>query len=286
MPEGHPNQSKYPSISTENSIPFLLPSYRGENFIKDAKALLKKEEIKEKGLEKLLDLEMPLISVLSDMEMEGIGVDVAFFSQMSEELSNRLNELEKEIYVIADEVFNINSTQQLSDVLFKTMGLPTEGLKKTKSGYYSTAASVLEELKKFDEDGIIKALLEYRELGKLKSTYVDALPNMVNEMDGRIHTSFNQTGAITGRLASSNPNLQNIPIRSEAGVRIREAFVAEAGCRLLSADYSQIELRILAHCSDDSILIKAFTEDEDVHTRTALEVFQVLQFLLLQKLLA
>ena len=233
------------------------------------------EEIKEKGLEKLLDLEMPLISVLSDMELEGIGVDVAFFSQMSEELSNRLNELEKEIYVIADEVFNINSTQQLSDVLFKTMGLPTEGLKKTKSGYYSTAASVLDGLKQFDEDGIIKALLEYRELGKLKSTYVDALPQMVNETDGRIHTSFNQTGAITGRLASSNPNLQNIPIRSDVGQKIRRGFVALPGHKFFACDYSQVELRILAHVSQDEALLNAFREGQDVHATTAAVVYGI-----------
>lgn len=233
------------------------------------------EEIEEKGLEKLLDLEMPLISVLSDMEMEGIGVDVDFLRKMSEDLTNRLNELEKEIYLIADEIFNINSTQQLSDVLFKNIGLPTEGLKKTKSGYYSTAANVLEDLKKFDESGIINAILEYRELGKLKSTYVDALPEMVNEADGRIHTSFNQTGAITGRLASSNPNLQNIPIRSEVGQQIRRGFVALPGHQFLACDYSQVELRILAHVSQDEALLNAFREGQDIHSTTAAAVYGI-----------
>ncbi len=232
-------------------------------------------EIKEKGLEKLLDLEMPLITVLSDMEMEGIGVDVAFLRQMSKELDTRLNELEKEIYVIAGEIFNINSTQQLSDILFKKMGLPTEGLKKTASGYYSTAANVLEELKKFDNSGIIQVILEYRELGKLKSTYVDALPEMVNKNDGRIHTSFNQTGAITGRLASSNPNLQNIPIRSEVGQQIRRGFVALPGHKFFACDYSQVELRILAHVSQDEALLNAFREGQDVHATTAAAVYSI-----------
>ena len=232
-------------------------------------------EIEEKGLEKLLDLEMPLIAVLSSMEMEGIGVDVDFLHNMSKELSNRLGELEKEIYVIAEEVFNINSTQQLSDVLFKTIGLPTEGLKKTKSGHYSTAASVLDDLKKFDDSGIINAILEYRELGKLKSTYVDALPSMVNETDGRIHTSFNQTGAITGRLASSNPNLQNIPIRSEVGQQIRRGFVARPGHQFFACDYSQVELRILAHISQDEALLNAFREGQDIHSTTAAAVYGI-----------
>lgn len=232
-------------------------------------------EIKAKGLEKLLDLEMPLITVLSDMEMEGIGVDVAFLRQMSKELDTRLNELEKEIFVIADEIFNINSTQQLSDVLFKHMALPTEGLKKNKSGYYSTAANVLEGLKQHDDSGIINAILEYRELGKLKSTYVDALPEMVNKTDGRIHTSFNQTGAVTGRLASSNPNLQNIPIRSDIGQQIRRGFVAKPGHKFFACDYSQVELRILAHVSQDEALLNAFREGQDVHATTAAAVYGI-----------
>lgn len=231
-------------------------------------------EIKEKGLEKILELEMPLITVLSDMEMAGIGVDVDFMHQMSQELNTRLNELEKEIFVIADEVFNINSTQQLSDVLFKGMGLPTEGLKKTKSGYYSTAANVLDGLKQHDDSGLINAILEYRELGKLKSTYVDALPEMVSA-DGRIHTSFNQTGAITGRLASSNPNLQNIPIRSDVGQQIRRGFVAKPGHKFFACDYSQVELRILAHVSQDAALLEAFREGQDVHATTAAAVYGI-----------
>ncbi|MBK8984753.1 MAG: DNA polymerase I [Chloroflexi bacterium] len=232
-------------------------------------------EIKEKGLEKILDLEMPLIEVLSDMEQQGIGVDVPFFRQMSQELAARLDALEKEIHEIAAEPFNINSTQQLSDILFKKLGLPIEGLKKTSSGYYSTAADVLEALAPADQWGIVKVLLEYRELGKLKSTYVDALPEMVNPDDGRIHTSFNQTGAITGRLASSNPNLQNIPIRSDVGQQIRRGFVARPGWQFLACDYSQVELRILAHVCQDEALLAAFRADQDVHRTTAAAVYNI-----------
>ncbi|MFQ5419687.1 MAG: DNA polymerase I, partial [Anaerolineae bacterium] len=206
-------------------------------------------EIREKNQEEILRLEIPLIPVLSQMEQAGIGVDLDFFRQMSQELAARLKALEAEIFDIAGEPFNVNSTQQLSDVLFKKLMLPTEGLRKTKSGHYSTAANVLEDLKKVDDSGMVQAITEFRELGKLKSTYVDALPEMVNRNDGRIHTSFNQTGAITGRIASNSPNLQNIPIRSEVGQQIRRGFVARSGWLFLAADYSQVELRILAHIS-------------------------------------
>lgn len=234
-----------------------------------------RQEIKEKNLEKILELELPLIPVLSAMEQAGIGVDLDFFRQMSTELARDLQQLEEKIFDIAGEPFNVNSTQQLSDILFKKLKLPTEGLKKTRSGYYSTAAGVLEELKPLDETGIINAILEYRELGKLKSTYVDALPEMVNPKDGRLHTSFNQTGAVTGRLASSSPNLQNIPIRSEVGQQIRRGFVARDGWRFLAADYSQVELRILAHISQDEALLRAFRNDQDVHSMTAAAVFNI-----------
>ncbi len=233
------------------------------------------EEIAEKGLEKLLDLEIPLIPVLSAMEKEGIGVDAAFFQQMSQELAVRLLELETEIHKIAGSPFNINSTQQLSDVLFKKLGLPHEGLKKLKSGHFSTAANVLESLKEADPSGIIAAILEFRELGKLKSTYVDALPTMINAKTGRIHTSFNQTGAITGRIASNNPNLQNIPIRSKVGQQIRRGFVARPGWIFLTADYSQVELRVLAHISQDEALLEAFRQDQDIHSTTAAAVYGV-----------
>ncbi len=232
-------------------------------------------EIKEKGLEALLDMEMPLITVLSDMEQSGIGVDVTFLRQMSQDLAARLLQLEKTIYDIAGEPFNINSTQQLSDVLFNKLDLPREGLKKTKSGHYSTAANVLEELKNVDESGIIEAITEQRELTKLKNTYVDALPEMVNPDTGRIHTSYNQTGAVTGRIASNSPNLQNIPIRSDVGQQIRRAFVAKPGHLFVAADYSQVELRILAHISQDEALLRAFRQDQDIHRTTAAAVYSI-----------
>ena len=237
-----------------------------------------KKEIEEKGLAKILDLEMPLIPVLSAMEQEGIGVDSDFFQKMSQELDVRLRQLEAQIHEIAGEPFNINSTQQMSDILFKKLGYPVEGLKKTRSGFYSTAANVLESLKATDQEkktGMITSILEYRELGKLKSTYVDALPELVNAEDGRIHTSFNQTGAITGRIASSNPNLQNIPIRSEVGQQIRRGFVAKPEHIFLAADYSQVELRILAHVSQDAALLEAFRQDQDIHSTTAAAVYSI-----------
>lgn len=234
-----------------------------------------RNEIQEKGLDQVLALEMPLIPVLTAMEQAGIGVDITFLRQMSQDLDARLQTLERDIHQIAGEPFNINSTQQLSDVLFKKLGLSVEGLRKTSSGYYSTAAHVLEELQDADKTGIVRALLEYRELGKLKSTYVDALPQMINAQTGRIHTSFNQTGAVTGRLASSAPNLQNIPIRSEVGQQIRRGFVARPGWLFLAADYSQVELRILAHASQDEALLAAFRQDQDIHRTTAAAVYSI-----------
>jgi DNA polymerase-1 len=232
-------------------------------------------EIKEKGVEKILELEMPLVEVLSTMEQTGVALDVDFFQEMSQQLKLRLAMLESEIHEIAGGPFNINSTQQLSDVLFKRLDLPHEGLKRNKSGHYSTAANVLEGLKASDSTGIIKAIGEYRELRKLKSTYVDALPQMVNPQTGRIHTSFNQTGAVTGRIASNSPNLQNIPIRSEVGQQIRKGFITEPGWLFLAADYSQVELRILAHISQDESLLRAFHQDQDVHRTTAAAVYGV-----------
>ncbi len=234
------------------------------------------EEVKANGQEKLLaDLEMPLIPVLAAMEKEGVGVDVPFFRKMSKELNQRLRELEEKIYHIAGEDFNINSTQQLSDILFLKLKLPHEGLRKTKSGHYSTAADVLSDLKVLDETGIIEALQEFRELGKLKSTYVDALPEMVNKDSRRIHTSYRQTGAVTGRLASNSPNLQNIPIRTEAGQEIRRGFISRPGWVFLAADYSQVELRVLAHISQDEALLEAFRQDQDIHRTTAAAVYGI-----------
>jgi len=233
------------------------------------------EEIKQKRLGKILDLEMPLVEVLSALEQAGVLLDTAYFADLSIDLQQRLLTLEQEIFEIAGTHFNINSTQQISDVLFKKLDLPHEGLKKTKSGHYSTAANVLEDLKKVDTTGIVSALVEYRELGKLKSTYVDALPAMVNPKTGRIHTSYNQTGAVTGRIASSNPNLQNIPIRSKEGQKIRRGFVTDEGWFFLAADYSQVELRVLAHISQDEALLEAFRQDQDIHRTTAAAIFGV-----------
>ncbi|MDT8307130.1 MAG: DNA polymerase I, partial [Anaerolineae bacterium] len=232
-------------------------------------------EIAEKGLERVMEIEMPFIDVLVNMEREGVAIDVDFFRQTSRELEERLAALEKEIYAIAGHPFNINSTQQLSEVLFQELGLPHRGLRKTRSGYYSTAADVLDSLKQADETGIINLILEYRELGKLKSTYVDALPELVNPETARIHSSFNQTGTVTGRIASSNPNLQNIPVRSEVGMRIRRGFVARPGWVILAADYSQVELRILAHITQDEALLEAFRQGQDIHRATAAAVFGV-----------
>jgi DNA polymerase-1 len=234
-----------------------------------------KEELERKGLTKLLRLEMELMPVLADMEEFGVGLDKEFFEQLAGEMHERLVGLERQIYSIAGHPFNINSTQQLSDVLFKELQLPHERLRKTSSGYFSTAAEVLESLKASDETGIIDQLLEYRELGKLKGTYVDALPGMINDETGRIHTRFNQTGAVTGRIASEAPNLQNIPIRSEEGRRIRRGFVSQPGWQFVAADYSQVELRVLAHVSQDQTLKESFWADQDIHRSTAAAVFGI-----------
>ena len=233
------------------------------------------KELAEKGLADLMAMEMQLMPVLSDMEQVGVGVDVPFFHQMSGELAARIAQLEGEIYDIAGHPFNINSTQQLSDVLFKELNMPHERLRRTKSGYYSTASDVLEGLLPNDELGIVHRVVEYRELNKLKSTYVDSLPEMVNPTTGRIHTRFNQTGSVTGRLASEAPNLQNIPIRTEVGQQIRRGFVARPGWVFLAADYSQVELRILAHVSQDQTLLEAFWADQDIHRTTAAAVYHI-----------
>ena len=225
-------------------------------------------------LQKIFDeIELPLIYVLMEMELAGIKVDVSVLKEISRQLSRRLGELETEIRQIAGVDFNINSTQQLSDVLFGKLKLPTAGLKKTKSGHYSTAAGALEDLA--GKHPIIDLILEHRTLKKLQNTYVDALPKLVNPQTGRVHTNYNQIGISTGRLSSNNPNLQNIPIRTPQGREIRRAFVAPNGWRLISADYSQVELRILAHMADDPGLKKAFANDEDIHAATAAAVLGV-----------
>ena len=238
------------------------------------KAQLEPELEQKRQLALFLELEMPLVPVLAHMEMAGVLLDLEFLGALSEQLSRRLAELEKELYRHVGHSFNLNSTQQLSDVLFGELRLkPPEGGRKTASGHFSTAAPVLEALR--EDHPVVSLILEQRELSKLKSTYADTLPLQVNPITGRVHTSYSQTGSVTGRLASSEPNLQNIPIRTELGREIRRAFVAAPGHLLLSVDYSQIELRIVAHMAGDKAMIKAFKEDQDIHAATAAAVFGV-----------
>lgn len=228
----------------------------------------------EQGLRDLFaDLEMPLVPVLLSMERAGIGLDVGFLQQMSQELEEELTGLEEEIQQLAGHPFNVRSTQQLSEVLFDELGMPLTATRKLKSGAYSTASDVLEKLRRLHP--IAELVLSYRELAKLKSTYIDALPALVNPHTSRVHTSFNQTATSTGRLSSSDPNLQNIPVRTELGRRIRYAFVPDPGCLLLSADYSQVELRVLAHLTQDPGLLEAFAHQEDVHASTAAALFDL-----------
>jgi DNA polymerase-1 len=218
------------------------------------------------------EIEMPLVSVLADMERTGVAVEPAELKLMSQSLSLRLDELRKQIMEAAGQEFNPNSPQQLGQILFEKLKLPQLKKTKKKTGY-STDAGVLEELRPLHP--LPGLLLDHRTLTKLKSTYVDALVGLINPETGRIHTSYNQTITATGRLSSSEPNLQNIPIRSQEGRQVRRAFVAEDGFVLVSADYSQIELRLLAHYAQDPALLQAFKDDEDIHTRTAAEVFDV-----------
>ncbi len=216
------------------------------------------------------ELELPLIKVLADMESWGVKIDIKRLQDLSEELQESLRRLEGEIFGIAGERFNLNSPAQLAAILFEKLGLPTSRRTKKTKGY-STNVAVLEELSpKFP---IAQHALEYRQLAKLKSTYADSLPLLIHPETKRIHTSYNQTVAATGRLSSSDPNLQNIPARGEWGQRFRQAFVPEKGCLFLSADYSQIELRVLAHLSGDSKLIETFINDRDIHQETAVRVF-------------
>jgi len=217
-------------------------------------------------------IELPLAPVLARMERHGVKVDAAALEQMSAGFEIEIAALTARIFSLAAVEFNLNSPKQLAGILFDKMNLPMPA-KYAKGKVRSTAADVLEDLAELHE--LPKLILDYRELAKLKSTYIDALPKLIHPQTGRLHTSFRQTGTATGRLSSSNPNLQNIPIRSELGKKIRAAFVAEEGSKLLSADYSQIELRVLAHFSEDPVLLDAFRKGEDIHARTAAEVFGV-----------
>ncbi len=233
------------------------------------------EELAQKQQTRLFhDLEMPLVPILAEMEMTGVRLDPEVLDRFAAELEGKLAAIEQEVYQAVGHPFNINSTQQLSKVLFEELGLkPPERTRRTASGHYSTAASVLEELR--EAHPAVAKVLEHREIAKIKSTYADALRQQINPVTGRVHTSFSQTGSVTGRLASSDPNLQNIPIRSELGRQIRRAFVTDPGWQLISVDYSQIELRILAHMSGDEAMIQAFLDDQDIHTASAVAVFGV-----------
>jgi len=220
----------------------------------------------------LAEIEMPLLTVLARTESNGVLLDAALLGQQSIELGERLVEIEKACYRAADEAFNIASPKQIQAILYDKLGLPV--LKKTPKGQPSTAESVLQDLAG-EGHTLPQLILEHRSLAKLKSTYTDKLPRLINPETGRVHTSYHQAVAATGRLSSSDPNLQNIPIRSKEGRRIREAFIAKPGFKLLAADYSQIELRLMAHLSEDERLVQAFKDGKDIHSATAAEVFEV-----------
>jgi DNA polymerase-1 len=236
------------------------------------------KDLDEGGFNELMGkIEAPLVSVLARLEMNGVKIDARLLANLSEKFGRRLKILEKDIYGAAGEVFNISSPAQLQKIIYDNLQLhellDNEKIKKLPSGGLSTGAEELEKLR--GTHPIIEQIFEYRELSKLKNTYVDALPRLVNLKTGRIHTSFNQAIAATGRLSSTNPNLQNIPIRTDTGMEIRKAFIAEKGFKIMSADYSQIELRIIAHMSGDPVMMKAFRDGLDIHTATAAKVYGV-----------
>jgi len=232
-----------------------------------------RKQVEEQGLAEVYEkIDLPLAAVLADMERTGIRVDPKALEKMSESMEKEVRRLEKDIWKLAGSEFNVNSPAQLAEILFDKLNLQPPA-QRGKGKVRSTAADILEEMA--DQHPLPAKVIEYREIAKLKSTYVDALPKLIHPETGRLHTSFSQTGTATGRLSSSDPNLQNIPVRSELGREIRAAFVAEKGKILLSADYSQIELRIMAHFSHDPVLVEAFRNGEDIHARTAQEVFGV-----------
>ena len=260
---------------TFNQIPL---EQAAEYAAEDADVTMKLQQVlweklsKEPSLEKLFkEMELPLLGVLSRMERRGVLIDSDALFLQSNEIANRLSELEEQAYVLAGQPFNLASTKQLQEILFDKLGLPV--IQKTPKGAPSTNEEVLEELAFSHE--LPKVLVEHRGLSKLKSTYTDKLPQMVNPQTGRVHTSYHQAVTATGRLSSSDPNLQNIPIRNEEGRRIRQAFIAREGFTIVAADYSQIELRIMAHLSQDQGLINAFTQGKDIHRSTAAEIFGV-----------
>jgi DNA polymerase-1 len=234
-----------------------------------------RRELGERSAADLMDaLEMPLVHILADMEMAGVALDVPFLRQMSADLGERLGQIEGQIYAEVGMPFNLNSPQQLSSALFDTLKIePPDRSARTATGFYSTSADILETLR--GKHPVVDLVLEYRELSKLRSTYLEALPQQVNPVTGRVHTSFNQTGSVTGRIASSDPNLQNIPIRTELGRQVRRAFIAAPGHVLLGVDYSQIELRIVAHMAQDEAMLAAFHANQDIHATTAAAIYNV-----------
>ncbi|HET7376006.1 MAG TPA: DNA polymerase, partial [Anaerolineae bacterium] len=228
-------------------------------------------ELQKLGLRKLLDeIDMPLLPVLLDMELAGVKIDAVFLGKMSVRLEKRLSEIEKDVHELVGYEFNINSPAQLGDALFGKLGLKAPGQRTTATGKVSVAVDVLESMQGLHQ--VIDLILEHRQLSKIKGTYLDALPKLINPETGRVHTSFNQTGAVSGRIASQDPNLQNIPIRTELGREVRRGFIVEKGHVLIAADYSQVELRIAAHIANDPGLRAAFAAGEDIHRATAAKV--------------
>ncbi len=239
---------------------------------KIAKIFIERFNNENKVLKKLFkEIELPLEPVLSEMEMNGIRIDITYLNELSGELKSTLENIEENVFEIAKQEFNLSSPKQLGEILFEKLNLDKKKSRKTKTGW-STDAVVLERL--VEEHEIIPYLIKHRTLSKLLSTYIDALPNLISEKTGRVHTNFNQAATATGRLSSSNPNLQNIPVRTEFSRRIRKAFLPEKGWKLISADYSQIELRILAHLANEEILINAFHKNDDIHSLTARLIFE------------
>ena len=266
-----------PKGKNQKNMRDLSPSEVYEYAAEDADVTLKLKnklegELKKYGAEDLFyNIEMPLMPVLAEMEMNGVRIDTASLAETSTVLTKRMEEVEKEIYEMAGEQFNISSPRQVGEVLFEKLQI-VEKAKKTKTGQYVTNEEVLQSLK--SKHKIVEAILEHRGLKKLLGTYIDALPKLINPRTGHIHTSFNQATTATGRLSSSDPNLQNIPVRGEEGKEIRKAFIPEPGCQFFSADYSQIELRVMAHLSGDENMIEAFREGYDIHAATAAKIYK------------
>ena len=266
-----------PKGKNQKSMRSLLPSQVYEYAAEDADITLRlknklEPELKKAECEDLFyNIEMPLMPVLAEMEMNGVCLDTESLAETSKQFTNRMNEIEARIYELAGERFNIASPKQVGEILFDKLKI-VEKAKKTKTGQYVTSEEVLQQLKNKHE--IVADILEHRGLKKLIGTYIDALPKLINPKTGHIHTSFNQTITATGRLSSSDPNLQNIPIRGEDGKEIRKAFIPEPGCLFFSADYSQIELRVMAHLSQDAEMIKVFSEGKDLHAATAANIYK------------